>query len=253
MANATGKLAGKVAVVTGGSKGIGAAIVERLVTDGASVVFSYSSSADAANRLIGRLNGNGRRAIAVQADVRNASETQKLFDQAINEFGRVNILVNNAGVFEGKPILDFTPEHYAKHFDVNVRGVLHTTQQAVRAFGGDGGSIINISSVVATSPQPNFSVYSATKGAVDAITKSLASELGPKKILVNSVSPGATETEGFHAMEGSSQLSATFAQLTPLGRMGKPDEIASVVSFLASEDAGWITGQIIPVSGGIRT
>jgi 3-oxoacyl-[acyl-carrier protein] reductase len=245
-------LSGKVAIVSGASKGIGAAIAERLAEDGAEVVVNYSKSPAEAEQVVARIQAKGGKARAVQADVSKPAEAKALVDSTVRESGKVDILVNNAGVFEFLPLASVHEQHFDRQFDVNVKGLLFASQAAANAFGDRGGSIINISSVVSLSPAANGSVYSATKGAVDAITKSLAAELGPKKILVNSVLPGMTETEGVNAMEGSADMRAAVVPKTPLGRIGQPRDIANVVSFLASDDAGWITGQVIPVSGGLR-
>jgi 3-oxoacyl-[acyl-carrier protein] reductase len=246
------KLNGKVAIVSGASKGIGAAIAEKLAEDGASVVVNYAKSAKLAETVVSRIKAQGGKAKAVQADVSRPAEARKLVEAAVGEFGKLDILVNNAGVFEFLPLAAVHEEHFDRQFDLNVKGLLFATQAAANAFGDRGGSVINISSVASMSAPANGSVYSATKAAVDAVTKSLAAELGPKKILVNSVLPGFTETEGVQAMEGSDQFRAHFVPQTPLGRAGQPRDIANVVSFLASEEAGWITGQMIPVSGGLR-
>jgi 3-oxoacyl-[acyl-carrier protein] reductase len=246
------KLTGKVAIVSGASKGIGAAIAEKLAEDGAKVVVNYSKSADQAEAVVARIQAQGGKAAAVRADVSNPAEAQALVDATIREFGKVDILVNNAGVFEFLPLSAVHEEHFDRQFNLNVKGLLFASQAAANAFTDRGGSIINISSVASQSPVANGSVYSATKAAVDALTKSLAAELGPRKILVNSVLPGMTETEGVKAMEGSKEMQSQMVPRTPLGRIGQPRDIANVVSFLASDDAGWITGQAIPVSGGLR-
>ena len=245
-------LTGKVALVTGASKGIGAAIAVKLAEQGAAVVVNYGRSATEAQAVVDGIRARGGRAIAVQADVGKTAEIAGLFHTAIREFGKLDILVNNAGVYEFLPLAGVGEEHFDRLFDINVKGLLFATQEAARIFGDRGGSIINISSVVSLSPFPNAAVYSATKAAVDAITKSLAAELGPQHILVNSVLPGATETEGFQAMPQAGDFRSTIVPQTPLGRMGQPQDIANVVAFLASNDAGWITGQLIPVSGGLR-
>ena len=245
-------LKGKVAVVTGASKGIGAAIAEKLAEDGAAVVVNYGSSAKDAAKVVAQIESKGGQAIAVQADVSTTAGIKTLFQKTIDKFGKVDVLVNNAGVYEFLPIAQITAEHIDRLFNLNVKGLLLTTQAAVKAFGDSGGSIVNISSIVSVSPPATASAYSATKGAVDAITKSLAAELGPKKILVNSVLPGATRTEGFDAMAGSKELETHLVSQTPLGRLGNANDIAGIVSFLASADASWITGQMIGVSGGLR-
>jgi len=245
-------LKGKVAIVTGASKGIGAAIAEKLAANGAAVVVTYSRSASEAEALVKRIRNGGSRAIAVQADLSRPAEAEKLFKRALEEFGRVDVLVNNAGTYEFLPLSGIQEEHYNRMFDLNVKGLLFASQQAAAAFADSGGSIINISSVVSVSPKANASVYSATKAAVDAITKSLAAELGPRKILVNSILPGVTETEGLDASPASENFRNYALSQTPLGRIGQPKDIAGVVAFLASDDAKWITGQLISVSGGLQ-
>ena len=245
-------VAGKVAIVSGASKGIGAAIAEKLAEDGAQVIVNYAKSGKEADRVVARITEKGGKAKAVRADLSRPDEAKTVVDAAVREFGRVDILVNNAGVFEFLPLAEVNEAHFDRQFSLNVKGLLFATKAAVNVFGENGGSVINISSVASTSPQPNASVYIATKAAVDAITKSLAAELGPRKILVNSVLPGFTETEGVHAMNGSDGIRQSLVGRTPLGRAGQPRDIATVVSFLASDDAGWITGELIPVSGGLH-
>lgn len=245
-------LTGKVAIVSGASKGIGAAIAEKLAEDGAEVVVNYSKSARQAEAVVSRIKAKGGKARAVQADVSKHAEAKALVDATVRESGKLDILVNNAGVFEFLPLSNVHEEHFDRQFDLNVKGLLFASQAAANAFGDQGGSIINISSVASQSAIPNASVYSATKAAVDAITRTLAAELGPKKILVNAVLPGMTQTEGVEAMNGSKEMRAGIVPQTPLGRIGQPRDIANVVSFLASDEAGWITGQAIPVSGGLR-
>jgi len=245
-------LRGQVAVVTGASKGIGAAIAEKLASSGASVVVNYAKSGTEAEALVRKIRNGGSRAVAVQADLSKPAEAEKLFQRALKEFGRVDILVNNAGAYEFFPLSSIEEGHFDRLFDLNVKGLLFATKQAAAAFADSGGSIINISSVVSTSPKPNGSVYSATKAAVDAITKSLAIELGPKKILVNSVLPGVTETEGLQAAPQAEFFRNYAVSQTPLGRVGQPADIAGVVAFLASDDAKWITGQLITASGGLQ-
>jgi 3-oxoacyl-[acyl-carrier protein] reductase len=246
------KLSGKVAVVTGASKGIGAAIAEELAKDGASVVVNYSSSAAGAEAVVAKIKAAGGKAKALCADVSKPAEARQLIDAAVSEFGRIDILVNNAAVYDFLPLHQITEAHFDRMFDLNVRGLLFATQAAAGAFGDRGGSIINIGSMASLSPPPGGSVYSATKGAVDVLTRGLAAELGPKKILVNAVLPGPVETEGTQSMAEWSQFKAMLLPLTPLGRVGQPRDIAPVVSFLASEDAGWITGQILQAAGGLR-
>jgi 3-oxoacyl-[acyl-carrier protein] reductase len=246
------KLTGKVAVVTGASKGIGAAIAKSLAAEGASVVVNYASSKAGADAVVSAITAAGGKAIAVRGDVSKAADAQGLIDAAVKNFGRLDILVNNSGVYEFAPIDSFTEEHYNKIFDVNVLGLLLTTQAAVKHLR-EGASIINIGSVVSSLTPPNSVVYTGTKGAVDAITGVLAKELGPKKIRVNSINPGMVETEGVHAAGfiGGDFETNTVAQ-TPLGRLGQVDDIASVASFLASEDSKWITGELVRAGGGLR-
>lgn len=246
------KLKGKVAVVTGGSLGIGAGIVEKLASEGAAVVFTYARSEKPAAELAGRIKAAGGRALAVKADVRSASDIAALFSKAKEAFGRVDILVNNAGVFEFAPIEAITEEHYSRQFDTNVKGLLFATQEAVKGFDGRGGVVVNISSSIVESPPPNGSVYSATKAAVDAITRSLGAELGPKGIRVVSVNPGGTKSDGFQSMDQTGDIEKSFVAKTPLGRMGTPADVASAVAFLASDEASFVTGTTFTVSGGIR-
>ncbi|WP_020475617.1 SDR family NAD(P)-dependent oxidoreductase [Zavarzinella formosa] len=247
------KLEGKVALVTGASKGIGASIAKYLAAEGASVVVNYASSKEGADKVVAEIVKNGGKAVAVKANVSKKAEIDKLFLETKAAYGKLDVLVNNAGIFEFAPLEGVTEDHFHRQFDLNVLGLLLTTQKAVEHFGSDGGSIINISSVVAISPQPNASVYSATKGAVDAITKSLAKELGPKKIRVNSLNPGMIETEGVHTAGfiGTDFHKQIIAQ-TPLGRIGQPEDIGKVAVFLASSDSGWVTGETLMVSGGNR-
>jgi 3-oxoacyl-[acyl-carrier protein] reductase len=247
------KLSGKVAVVTGASKGIGAAIASQLAAAGAAVVVNYSSSREGANRVVDEIAHLGGKAVAVQANMTRPGDIQRLFAEAKKAFGRVDILVNNAGIYEFAPLEAVTPEHFHKQFDLNVLGLILASQEAVKQFGPEGGTIINISSVVSGSPAATGSVYSATKAAVDAVTKSLAKELGPRKIRVNSINPGMIDTEGFRAagIDESDFRRQTEAQ-TPLGRIGKPQDIAPAALFLASADSGWITGETLYISGGLR-
>ncbi|RSL17478.1 3-oxoacyl-[acyl-carrier protein] reductase [Edaphobacter aggregans] len=247
------KLAGKVAVVTGASKGIGASIAEHLGAEGASVVVNYSSSKAGADAVVAKITGKGGKAIAVQGNVSKAEDIQKLFKETLAAYGKVDILVNNAGIFDFKPLEAITPEHFHSQFDLNVLGLLLTTQEAVKHFGPEGGSIINISSIVGQMPVPQASVYSATKAAVDAITISLSQELGPKKIRVNSLNPGMVETEGLHAVGfAESDFRKHVESITPLGRIAQPVDIAKAAVFFASDDAGWVTGQTLLLTGGQR-
>ena len=246
------RLTGKVAVVTGASKGIGAAIAKSLATEGASVVVNYASSKAGADTVVSAITAAGGKAVAVHGDVSKAADAQGLIDAAIKNFGLLDILVNNSGVYEFSPIDAFTEEHYNKIFNVNVLGLLLTTQAAVKHLG-EGASIINIGSVVSSLTPPNSAVYTATKGAVDAITGVLAKELGPKKIRVNSINPGMVETEGVHAAGFiGSAFEATAVAQTPLGRIGQVDDIATVATFLASNDSKWITGELVRAGGGLR-
>ena len=248
-----GKLSGKVAVVTGASKGIGAAIAEDLAANGASVVVNYASSKAGADVVVEKITKAGGKAIAVGGSVADAEQVKKLIEESVKAYGKIDILVNNAGVFDPAPLEAITADHYNQHFNINVLGLLLTTQAAVPHFPATGGSIINISSVVATLAPANLSVYSATKGAVDTITQSLAKELGPKQIRVNSISPGMVVTEGATAKGFiGSPFEEWAVKETPLGRVGQPNDIATAVTFAASDDAGWVTGQIIKVSGGAR-
>jgi 3-oxoacyl-[acyl-carrier protein] reductase len=246
------KLTGKVAAVTGASKGIGAAIAKSLAAEGAAVVVNYASSKSGADTVVSAITGAGGKAVAVQGDVSKAAEAQDIIDAAIKNFGHLDILVNNSGVYEFSPIESFTEEHYNKIFNVNVLGLLLTTQAAVKHLG-EGASIINIGSVVSSLTPPNSAVYTATKGAVDAITGVLAKELGAKKIRVNSINPGMVETEGVQTagLIGSDFEKGIVAQ-TPLGRLGQVDDIASVATFLASNDSKWITGELVRTGGGLR-
>jgi len=248
-----GKLTGKVAIVTGASKGIGASIARHLAEAGAAVVVNYASSKDGAERVVADIVRDGGQAIAVQANVARQADVSHLFAETEKAFGRLDILVNNAGIYEFSPLEDVTEAHFHKQFDVNVLGVLLASREALRHFGSGGGSIINISSGASTLTPPTASVYSATKAAVDAVTRSLAKELGPRNIRVNAINPGTVETEGVHAagLIGSDFLKQLEAQ-TPLGRTGQPGDIAPAAVFLASSDAAWITGETLLVAGGLR-
>jgi len=249
-----GKLSGKVAVVTGASKGIGAAIAERLGKEGANVVVNYASDKAGAEKVAKQIEANGGKALVVKADVSKKEDISKLFGETTVRFGKVDILVNNAGVYEFRPLEAVDEEHFHKQFNLNVLGLLLTTKEAVQHMNGDGGSIINVSSVAAKTPREGGSVYSATKGAVDVVSRTLAQELGPRKIRVNSLSPGFTDTEGVRSSDVAS--TNAFRDLavsrTPLGRVGTGEDIAGAAAFLASEDARWITGETILIGGGIR-
>lgn len=247
------KLTDKVAIVTGASKGIGAAIAKLLADEGASVVVNYSSSKDAAERVVSEITNKGGKAVAVQANVANKADIERLFAETQRAFGRLDILVNNAGIYEFAPLETVTEELFHKQFDLNVLGLLLTTQQAVKQFGPAGGSIINMSSVVSTLSPANSSVYSATKAAVDAVTRSLAKELASRHIRVNSINPGLVETEGLleaGLVEG--EFRQHIESQTPLGRMGQPQDIAPAVVYLASSDSSWMTGETFYITGGLR-
>jgi len=246
------KLKGKVAVVTGASKGIGAAIAKSLAAEGASVVVNYASSKAGADVVVDAITKAGGKAVAVGGDVSKAADAQKIIDTAVKDFGRLDILVNNSGVYEFQPIETITEDHYHKIFNVNVLGVLLTTQAAVKHLP-EGSSIINIGSAVTEIYPPASAVYTGTKGAVDAITGVLANELGPRKIRVNSLNPGMVETEGVHAAGFiGTDFEKGLVAKTPLGRIGQVDDIASVAVFLASDDSKWLTGESIVASGGVR-
>lgn len=247
-----GKLDGKVAIVTGSSKGIGAAIAKHFGGAGASVVVNYLTSKEGADRVVNEIISKGSKAIAVQADVRNEADIGRLFAMAKRTFGKIDIVVNNAGVYEFQPIENVTLEHYHKHFNLNVLGLILCCREAVKYFDSTrNGNIINIASVVSASPAANFSVYSASKAAVDAITVSLARELGPRKIRVNAIRPGTTLTEGSIAIGiNGSSFAQDIISKTPLGRLAMPDDIARVAVFLASDDAGWVSGESLRVAGG---
>jgi 3-oxoacyl-[acyl-carrier protein] reductase len=247
------KLAGKVAVVTGASKGIGASIAEHLGAEGASVVVNYSSSKAGADAVVQRITAKGGKAIAVQGDVSKPQDIARLFAQTKSAYGRLDILVNNAGIYEFLPLEAITADHFHKQFDLNVLGLLLTTQEAVKLFGPEGGNVINISSIAGPMPVGTAAVYSATKAAVDAITVALSKELGPRKIRVNSLNPGMVETEGLHATGfAESDFRKMIESQTPLGRIAQPEDIARAAVFFASSDAGWVTGQTLVLAGGQR-
>jgi 3-oxoacyl-[acyl-carrier protein] reductase len=247
------KLTSKVAVVTGASKGIGAGIAKHLANEGATVVVNYASSKEGADQVVNEISKHGGKAIAVQADVAKKKDIERLFAEAKKAFGKIDILVNSAGVYDFKPIEEVTESEFHREFNTNVLGLLLATQEAVKHFGAEGGSVINVSSVASSVTPPNSAIYTGTKGAVDGITRALAKELGPRKIRINAVNPGGVETEGFHALgfSGSDFEKQMIAQ-TPLGRLGQPQDVAPVVAFLASSEAEWITGETIRVAGGLR-
>jgi 3-oxoacyl-[acyl-carrier protein] reductase len=247
------KLSGKVAVVTGASKGIGAGIAKGLAGAGAAVVVNYASSKEGADRVVAEIVKAGGKALAVQGDVAKASDVLRIFAETKRAFGRLDVLVNNAAVYQFAPLEDITEEQFHRQFNINVMGLILASQEAAKHFGEEGGNIINIGSNASQMTPPSSAVYSATKGAVDAVTRVLAKELGPKKIRVNSINPGPVETEGVHALGlmGSDFLNQFLAQ-TPLGRIAQPEDIAPVAVFLASKDSGWITGETLLASGGLR-
>jgi 3-oxoacyl-[acyl-carrier protein] reductase len=247
------KLTGKVAVVTGASKGIGASIAEHLAAAGASVVVNYASSKSGADEVVRRITTKGGTAVAVQADVSKSTDIARLFKETKAAYGKLDILVNNAGIFEFAPLESVTAEHFHRQFDLNVLGLLLTTQEAVKLMNGEGGSVLNISSIVGPMPVQSASVYSATKAAVDALTIALSQELGPRKIRVNSLNPGMVETEGLHSAGfAESDFRKNIEAHTPLGRIAQPEDIARAAVFFSSDDAGWVTGQSLILAGGQR-
>jgi 3-oxoacyl-[acyl-carrier protein] reductase len=247
------KLSNKVAIVTGASKGIGASIAKHLAAEGASVVVNYSSSKEGADRVVAEIVKDGGKAVAVKADVAKQTDIDKLFAESKKAYGNLDILVNNAGIYEFAPLEAVTEDSFHKQFNLNVLGLILTSQAAVKHFGPTGGNIINISSVVSKITPANASVYSATKGAVDAVTKSLAKELGPRKIRVNSINPGLVITEGVQTagFEGG-DFQKDFESKAPLGRVGRPNDIAPAAVFLASDDSSWLTGETLVISGGTQ-
>ncbi len=247
------RLKNKVAVVTGASKGIGAGIAKSLAAEGASVVVNYASSKEGADRVVAEIVKKGGKAVAVQGDVSKLSDVQRIFVETKKAFGTLDVLVNNAGVYEFGPLGEITEEQFHRMFNTNVLGLILATQEAVKLFGADGGSIINIGSTASRLTPPATAVYTATKGAVDAVTHVLAKELGPKKIRVNSINPGMVETEGTHAIGviGSDFQKQLEAQ-TPLGGIAQPEDIAPIAVFLASTESGWLTGETLLASGGLR-
>jgi 3-oxoacyl-[acyl-carrier protein] reductase len=249
----SGKLKGKVAIITGASKGIGAGIAKAYANEGASVVVNYASSREGADKTVQDITSKGGKAIAVQGNVENAADVKRLFEETVKAFGKVDILVNNAGVYAFSGISDITEESFHRMFNINVLGSILTIQQAVKLFGDKGGVIINIGSIVSTLDMPTSLVYTQTKYAVDAMTRILAKELGPKKIRVNSINPGLIDTEGSNAsgvIQGEAEK--WHVSETPLGRVGYPEDIAKVAVFLASEDSYWVHGEAIAVAGGQR-
>ncbi len=247
------KLAGKVAVVTGASKGIGAGIAKGLAAEGAAVVVNYASSKEGADRVVAEIRGKGGKAIAVHGNVAEASDVQRIFAETKKAFGRLDVLVNNAGVYQFAALEEITKEQFHRQFNTNVLGLILATQEAAKHFGPEGGSVINIGSTASRLSPPTTAVYTATKGAVDAVTHVLAKELGSKKIRVNSINPGVVETEGTHAAGViGSEFQKSFEAQTPLGRIGQPEDIAPIAVFLASGESGWLTGETLLASGGLR-
>jgi 3-oxoacyl-[acyl-carrier protein] reductase len=247
------KLTGKVAVVTGASKGIGAGIAKALAAEGAAVVVNYASSQEGADDVVAEITGKGGKAIAVQGDVSQLADVQRIFAETRKAFGQLDVLVNNAGVYQFAALDEITVEQFHRQFNTNVLGLILATQEAARNFGAEGGSVINIGSTASQVTPPTSAVYTATKGAVDAVTHVLAKELGPRKIRVNSINPGMVETEGVHAAGFiGSDFQKNFEAQAPLGRIGQPEDIAPIAVFLASGDSGWLTGETLLASGGVR-
>jgi 3-oxoacyl-[acyl-carrier protein] reductase len=245
------RLAGKVALVTGASKGIGAGIAGGLAEAGASVVVNYARDRAGADRVVAEITRKGGKAVAVQGDVSKAADVKRLFAEAVRAFGRLDVLVNNAGVYRFGPLESITEEEFHRHYDTNVLGPILAVQEALKHFGPEGGSVINISSVVGSSPWPQAALYSSTKAAVDNLTRGLALELAARKVRVNAVAPGTTESEGTSDLFEGDEVKKVIAS-TPLGRVGTPADIARVVVFLASDDSAWVTGEIIRASGGLK-
>jgi len=247
------KLKNKVALVTGASKGIGASIALHLAQEGAAVAVNYASSRSGADKIVSEIVGNGGKAVALQGDLSKEADVTRLLNETEKSLGKIDILVNNAGVYEFLPLEQVTPEHFHKQFNLNVLGLLLTTREAIKHFNPAGGSIVNISSLAAVDGPPNASVYAATKGAVDTITKSLSKELGPRKIRVNALNPGLVETEGVHTAgfaDADADFHKWYLSRTSLGRIGQPKDIGPAAVFLASEDSSWVTGETLILSGG---
>jgi 3-oxoacyl-[acyl-carrier protein] reductase len=246
------KLTGRVAVVTGASKGIGAGIAKALAAEGASVVVNYASSKEGADKVVAEITGKGGKAIAVKGDVAKLADVQQIFAETKKAYGKLDVLVNNAGVYEFAPLADITEEQFHRQFNTNVLGLILATQEAAKHFNGHG-SVINIGSIVSRTTPPNSAVYTATKGAVDAVTGVLARELGSRKIRVNALNPGLVETEGTHTAGFiGSEFQKDIEAQAPLGRTGQPEDIASIAVFLASDDSGWLTGETLLAGGGVR-
>ncbi|CAN5398620.1 glucose 1-dehydrogenase [soil metagenome] len=246
------KLEGKVALVTGASKGIGAEIAKELAAHGASVVVNYATSKSGADKVVAEITGKEGKAVAIQADVSKEADIKRLFEETKKAYGKLDILVNNAGVYDFAPLESITTENFNKQFGLNVLGLILTTQEAVKLIGPAGGSIINISSIVSKLGLPGGTVYSATKAAVDSITRTLSVELGPKKIRVNAVNPGMVATEGNYTAAEGSDFRKSIEEKTPLGRIGQVDDIAPAVVFFASDDSKWVTGETLYIAGGHR-
>jgi 3-oxoacyl-[acyl-carrier protein] reductase len=248
-----GKLDGKVALVTGASKGIGAGIALSLANEGAAVAVNYHSDRAGADRVVENIKAAGGKAIAVQGNVTSSDEIDRFFNETEKQLGKVDVLVNNAGVYSDHlPLQDINEKEFHRQFDTNVLGLLLTSKRAVKGFGEQGGCVINIGSVVSTLTPPATSIYAATKSAVDGITRVLAKELGPRNIRVNSINPGVVDTEGARALRSYDQVASAIRALTPLGRTGMPEDIGLIATFLASDEARWLTGEIIVGSGGLR-
>jgi 3-oxoacyl-[acyl-carrier protein] reductase len=247
------RLTGKVAIVTGASKGIGAGIAKNLASEGAAVVVNYASDKKGADQVVADIISQDGKAIAVKGDVAISADVGNIFAETKKAFGQLDILVNNAGVFKFSALEEFSEEEFHREFNINVLGTLLSTREALKYFGSNGGSVINLSSVVSTNPFPNSSVYAATKGAVDTITVGLSRELAARKIRVNSIAPGPIETEGFHTLGfAGTEMEKNMISMTPLGRLGKPNDIAQIAVFLASDESAWLTGERISGSGGFR-
>ena len=247
-----GELNGKVAIVTGASKGIGAAIARTFAEAGAAVAVNYASNKADAEKAVGEIVKAGGKAVAIQADVAKRADVKRLFEETKAKLGKPNILVNNAGVYQFGPFESLTEQDFHRHFDTNVLGVILATQEAVKAFDGSGGAVINLSTISSTNPSPNSLLYSASKSAIDTITRELALELAGKGIRVNAIAPGMTETEGFATAGLSAESAKSLGFSLPMGRLGKPEDIAQVALFLASDQSAWVTGERISASGGQR-
>lgn len=246
------KLTGKVAIVTGASKGIGAGIAKALAKEGASVVVNYSSGKDGADKVLAEISEFGGKAMAVQADMSKASDIKRLFAESHKAFGALDVLINNAGVFKFVPLEEITEEEFHRQFNINVLGPILATKESLSYFKKEGGSIVNISSAISGNPFAASSIYAGTKGALDVVTRATANELAPRKIRVNTIAPGGVETEGTHTLGMiGSDLEKDIVSKTPLGRMGQPEDIAKVAVFFASDDSAWITGERVLVSGGL--